>query len=100
MTNPLEDFFSELFSVKGILQTIVIVLLVFVLFAVTGALKQSSPGNPEVNKTLTNIEESTTSGINWYLLIAEVIGTVTLMFLGYKAMVWGLDQLGFSTSSL
>jgi|GEM_PF-3421947 len=100
MANPLEDFLSELFSVKGILQTIVIVILVFVLFAVTGALKQSSPGNLEVNKTLTNIEESTSSGINWYLLITGVVGTITLIFLGYKAVVWILDEIGFSTPSL
>ncbi|MCX6748944.1 MAG: hypothetical protein NT076_05040 [Candidatus Pacearchaeota archaeon] len=98
MANPLGDFLSELVSVKGVLEMIVIAILVFVLFAVTGALKQTSPDNQEINKTLTSIEENTTSGISWYLIITGVVGTITLIFLGYKAVVWVMEQLGYGSS--
>lgn len=100
MPNPLEEFLSELFSVKGILSMIVIAILVFVLFAITGALKQSDPSNQELNKTLTNIEENTSSGINWFLLITGVVGTITLVILGIKAALWILEELGFDAPSL
>jgi len=98
MANPLENFLGELLSVKGILKMIVIAILFFVLFAFTEALKQISPENQELNKTLTGIEESASSGINWYLIVIGVVGTITLIFLGYKAVVWIMEQLGYGSS--
>ena len=100
MSNPLEEFLGELFSVKGILSLVVIAILVFVLFAVTGALKQTDPNNQDLNKTITNIEENTASGINWFLLITGVVGTIILVILGIKAVLWILEEFGFDAPSL
>jgi hypothetical protein len=100
MANPLEEFLSELFSIKGIVSMIVIALMVFVLFTVTGALKQVDPNNQELNETITDLEDNTASGISWFLLITGVVGTITLVILGIKAALWILEELGLNTPSL
>ena len=98
MTNPLEEFFGELLSVKGIFEGIIIVILIFVLFVIIGSLKQTAPENQQLNDTLTSIEENTTEGIKWYFIVGGIIGTITLLFLGYKAVVWLLEQFGNGNS--
>jgi putative exporter of polyketide antibiotics len=96
MPNPIEELFSELLSVKGILQTIVIVVLIFVLFSITGSLKQVDSSNQLVNDTLTNVEQEASSGISWFLLLSGIIGAITLIILGVKAVLWLLEEFGIT----
>jgi hypothetical protein len=86
---------SELFSVKGIWEMIIIAIFVFVLVSVVGVLKQTSP-SPEVNETLTNIEENAVTGFNLYLFIAGIVGTVVFIIVIWKIIMWAIEEFGSS----
>ena len=90
----IEKILSELFSVKGILQMIVVAILVFVLFAVTDIIKESNPDNEQLNKTLTNIENGVNEGASWYFVVLSIIGAITLIFGLYRLFVWAAEEFG------
>ena len=85
------------FLVGGIVGTAMLIFFVVIGGIFFDALKESSP-NEQTKELIEEQENNFWSGVNIWILLTGIAGTIVLFFIIYKFIIWAIGEFGGSSN--